>query len=62
MSFFNWGAGEPSHIDSGDGVAEDYLLLWRLNDTWVYNDSRENPLQNFYGTYGRSIGFVCKMW
>ncbi len=62
VSFFNWGAGEPSHIDSGDGVAEDYLLLWRLNDTWVYNDSRENPLQNFYGTYGRSIGFVCKMW
>ena len=62
VTFFNWGEGEPSRIDIGDGAAEDYLMLWRLNDAWVYNDSRENPLQEFYGTYGNSIGFVCKMW
>ncbi len=62
VTFYNWGAGEPSIIDSGDGVPEDYLLLWRNGEVWVYNDSRENPLIDYGYVYGNNIGFVCKMW
>ena len=49
-------------LDGGDGTAEDYLLIWRNTETWQYNDSRADPLQDFYWIYGGSIGFVCKMW
>ena len=62
VTFFNWGEGEPSRIDSGDGVAEDYLLMWRNDELWQYNDSRENPLEDYGWLYGGSIGFVCRMW
>ena len=62
VTFFNWADGEPSFIDGGDGTAEDYLMMWRNNETWQFNDSREDPLENFAWIYGGSIGFVCKMW
>lgn len=58
--FFAWGDGEPSAVDTGDGAAEDYFLLWNRNGRWCGNDSRENPLTNFFGVYGGKIGFVCK--
>ena len=61
--FFNWSPGEPSMVDGGDGAAENYLLLWHMNDdTWLYNDSREDPLDEYGFIYGGKIGFVCKMW
>ena len=59
--FYQWDVGEPSYTDSGDGAAEDYIMLWQRNGTWVYNDSRENPLTNFYGMYGGHIGFVVEI-
>lgn len=62
VTFFNWGEGEPSRIDGGDGAAEDYLLMWRNNELWQYNDSREDPLKDYAWLYGGSIGFVCRMW
>lgn len=58
--FFAWGDGEPSEMDSGDGAAEDYFLLWNHNGRWSGNDSRENPLISFSAVYGGKIGFVCK--
>ena len=33
-------------------------MLGKLNGKWVYNDSRENPLTNFYGMYGGGAGHV----
>ena len=61
--FFNWSPGEPSMVDGGDGAAENYLLLWHMNDdTWLYNDSREDPLDEYGFICGGKIGFVCKMW
>ncbi|MBR6209386.1 MAG: protein kinase [Oscillospiraceae bacterium] len=62
MTFFNWGNGEPSFTDSGDGAAEDYLMMWRSDENWPYNDSRENPLDKYGWIYGGAIGYVCKMW
>ncbi len=60
VSFFRWDDGEPSYTDSGDGAAEDYLMLWMRSGHWVYNDSRENPLTDFYGMYGGRIGYVTE--
>ncbi len=59
--FYQWDVGEPSYTDSGDGAAEDYVLLWQHNGAWAYNDSRENPLTNFYGMYGGHIGYVVEI-
>ncbi len=60
VSFYRWGNGEPSYTDSGDGVTEDYILLWKFNGQWVYNDSRENPLKDYYGMYSGRIGYVVE--
>ena len=60
ITFYPWDDGEPSYTDSGDGAAEDYILLWRHGGKWVYNDSRENPLTDFYGMYGGHIGYAVE--
>lgn len=62
FEFNYWGENEPSFVDSGDGAAEDYMLLWNVDGRWYANDSRENPLENFGGIYGGKIGFVCQMY
>ena len=60
VTFYVWGNGEPSLYDSGDRVAEDYLLLWRFNGAWVYNDSRNDPVSDYPGMYSGQIGYVCE--
>ena len=60
VTFYQWDNGEPSYTDGGDGAIEDYVMLWNLNGRWVYNDSRENPLTNFYGMYGGRIGYIVE--
>ena len=63
VSFFRWSEGEPSMVDAGDGAAEKYLLLWKeAEDEWYFNDSRDNPLEDYAWAYGGKIGFVCQMW
>ncbi len=63
ITFFRWSEGEPSFIDAGDNVAENYLLLWKRGENdWLYNDSRENPLKDYGFLYRGNIGFVCQMW
>ena len=60
ITFYPWDNGEPSYTDSGDGASEDYVLLWKHGGKWVYNDSRENPLTDFYGMYGGHIGYAVE--
>ena len=60
VSFYRWDNGEPSYTDGGDGATEDYVMLWEHNGKWVYNDSRENPLTDFYGMYGGRTGYVIE--
>ena len=60
VEFYRWDEGEPSYTDSGDGAAEDYVMLWQRNGQWVYNDSRENPLTDFYGMYGGRTGYIVE--
>ena len=60
VTFYFWDQGEPSFTDGGDGAAEDFLMLWDHGGVWCYNDSRENPLEDFYGMYGGRIGYVVE--
>ncbi len=65
VNFFRWDgeSNEPSMIDPSDGAAENYLLLWKKGeDSWLYNDSRDDPLKDYAWAYGGVIGFVCQMW
>ena len=62
VTFFLWDEGEPSGIDIGDNAPENFLMMWRREEGLYYNDSRENPLLDFYAFYGINVGFVCQMW
>lgn len=60
IDFYRWGNGEPSYVDKGDNVVEDCLLLWRFNNKWVYNDSRNNPVADYPAMYSGQIGYICE--
>ena len=60
VTFYRWDEGEPSFTDKGDGTQEDFLMLWQRGGIWCYNDSRENPLTDFYGMYGGRTGYVVE--
>ena len=60
ITFYTWAAGEPSVFDVGDGAHEDYVLLWKLNGTWAYNDSRNDPVAGFPEMYAGTIGYICE--
>jgi len=60
ISFYKWGKGEPSGYDSGDRVTEDYIMLWKFNGDWVYNDSRNDPVKDYPAMYSGQIGYVCE--
>ena len=54
-----WAKGEPSYVDSSDGAAEDYVLLWS-NRGWYYNDSRNDPCAEFPQWYGGMMAYICE--
>ncbi len=54
-----WAKGEPSYVDSSDGAAEDYVLLWN-NRGWYYNDSRNDPCKEFPQWYGGKMAYICE--
>ena len=60
ISYYKWGKGEPSQYDSGDKVSEDYVLLWKFNGEWVYNDSRNDPVADYPDMYSGKIGFIVE--
>ena len=59
-SYYPWAANEPSGYDSYDGAAEDYVMLWKYDDGWKYNDSRNDPAGDFPQWYSGTIGYVCE--
>ena len=60
VSYYPWGSGEPSYKDGWDGTQEDYLLLWKQNGAWVYNDSRNDPVGDYPSVYRGRIAYVCE--
>lgn len=58
--FVSWARGEPTYIDRNDQVAEDYIMLWKNNGTWVYNDNRDDPYADYPYMFEGIIGYVCE--
>lgn len=59
-NYYPWADGEPSYQDA-DGTAENFLLLWKLNGKWVYNDSRDDPISAYPKAYSGKIAYICEM-
>ncbi|MDO4553418.1 MAG: protein kinase [Bacillota bacterium] len=53
FSYAAWGLNEPNDTD---GV-EHYLMLMKRDGVWVWNDSRDDGLDNFIQ---EQVGFVCE--
>ena len=58
--FVRWARGEPTYIDRNDQVAEDYIMLWKNNGTWAYNDNRDDPYADYPYMFEGIIGYVCE--
>lgn len=62
VSFYNWASGEPSVTDSYDGSSENYIMLSRQKDgSWMYNDSRMDPVSAYARYYSGNIAFICEI-
>ncbi len=61
LSYTKWDKGEPSALDM-DGTHEDYLLLWyrKNNNTWCYNDMRNDPISVASATYSGHLAYICQ--
>lgn len=60
--FYAWAQGEPSMTDSYDGAAENYIMLVKQTDgTWLYNDSRSDPMAQYSRFYSGKIAYICQI-
>ena len=60
--FYAWAQGEPSMTDSYDGAAENYIMLVKQADgTWLYNDSRPDPMAQYLRFYSGKIAYICQI-
>ena len=60
--FYAWAQGEPSLTDSYDGAAENYIMLVKQADgTWLYNDSRPDPMAQYSRFYSGKIAYICQI-
>ena len=55
-----WAEHEPSYVDSRDGAAEDYIMLWNTGSGWAYIDCRNDPVRGDPAIYHGVIGYVCE--
>ena len=59
---YAWAQGEPSMTDSYDGAAENYIMLVKQADgTWLYNDSRPDPMAQYSRFYSGKIAYICQI-
>ena len=54
-----WYPGEPSRQDR-DQVEEMYLMLWKVNDEWSWNDQRENVFDTGLKYFAGNVGYVIE--
>ena len=60
--FYAWDQGEPSGTDSYDGAAENYVMLVKQPDgTWLYNDSRSDPMARYSQFYSGKLAYICQI-
>jgi len=61
FEYQNWyNAGEPSRFDS-DNAEEFYLMLWKIDGRWSWNDQRNDLINSpFRTTYEGKMGYVIE--
>ena len=58
-SFTAWYPGEPSRQDR-DQAEEMYLMLWKIDDEWSWNDQRENVFDTGLKYFTGNLGYVIE--
>ena len=60
FTYTAWYPGEPSRQDRADGVEEMYLMLWKVNDEWSWNDQRNDVISTGLAYFPGNVGYVCE--
>lgn len=58
--YYKWYPGEPTEIDRSTYAHEDWLLLWKRDGEWSYNDMVYDPAHDYAGRYSGNIAFICE--
>lgn len=57
----NWYPGEPSRYDKSDSIEEFYLMLWKVNGKWSWNDQRNDLVNSQYSSmYKGKMGYIIE--
>ena len=59
IGYYNWGKDEPSFYYNN--MAEDFIMIYRQGDQWLYNDSVEDPAGLFPDFYSGILGYACEL-
>ena len=60
VNFTNWADNEPSNWDYWDNVPEDYVMIYKEDGVWYYNDNRNDPAADYPEYYSGTMGYVCE--
>lgn len=60
VNYTNWAEGEPSYWDDYDSVPEDYIMVFKADNDWFYNDNRNDPAADYPQYYSGVMGYVCE--
>ncbi len=55
-----WYDGEPSGYDENDGERELYLMLWKVNGKWSWNDQRDDAVDAIRSYSSKKIGYIIE--
>lgn len=59
FNFTAWYPGEPSRNDH-DGTPEAYLMLWRVEGVWSWNDQRNDLFSTGLSYFAGNVGYICE--
>ena len=60
VHYTRWAEGEPSYYDGWDGTPEDFVMLYKVDGDWYYNDNRDDPAADYPEYYSGTMGYVCE--
>ena len=58
--YFVWAANEPSSWDYYDNVPENYIMIFREGDRWLFNDCRDDPAGDYPEFYSGVMGYAIE--
>ncbi len=51
ITYINWLSGEPTYYDE-DGFDENYLMVFKVNGVWYFNDATNDVSMHYSGKMG----------